>query len=524
MIKLLVHTGIFCGAILLIPGPAQSAASKPTVWVVSGMERVGQEDPPQKKHRIELFAARGEYEPFQIVVRATAERLTNVNLILSDLRGPKGAVIGKGNLIAYREHYVHVDHGSPVRKGATMPPLGPGWYADALVPFIDPATDEPPVNAKIRATPFDVGLGNNQPLWIDVLVPRNAVRGKYRGSFTVTSDQGRATGEFQLTVWDFELPLKPSLDSSFMLWKDKSAAACETILRHKLMPTPIPLQDAAELVEKYHLSSINIGLSSNADYNHGVMGPAPSVEEIQKIARQLPSGPLLYNYTADEIVEFPNLYPVIKTWARNLHSAGILNLITMAPVPDLFEDGSGSGRSAVDIWVLQPGYYEASPQNVRTVLKKGDRVWTYTALVQDDHSPQWEIDFPPLAYRVMQGFINQSLGFTGLLYWSVDYWTKNPWSDVDTYPTDGDHYPGEGMLVYPGEDAGVQGTVPSLRLKWIREGVEDYEYIELMKKAGKGDLALELARQLGQDFRHWNADPKLLFAARKRMGEALDKH
>jgi len=524
VIKFFLQTGTFCGAILLMPLLAQSAASKPTVWVVSGMERVGREDPPQEKHRIELFAARGEYEPFQIAVRATARRLTNVNLTLSDLRGPKGTVIGKDNLIAYREHYVHVAYGSPERKGTTQPPVGPGWYADGLVPFLDPATGKPPVNAKIRAAPFDVELGKNQPLWIDVSVPRNAVRGRYHGSFMVTSDQGRTTGEFELTVWNFELPLQPSLNSSFMLWKDKSAAACETILQHKLMPTPVSVQDAAGFVEKYQLSSINIGLSSGADYNHGTMSPVPSVEEIQKIARQLPSGPLLYNYTADEIVEFPNLYPEIKAWARNLHSAGILNLITMAPVPELFDDGSGSGRSAVDIWVLQPGYYEASAQNVAAVLRKGDRVWTYTALVQDDHSPQWEIDFPPIHYRVMQGFINQSLGFTGLLYWAVDYWTKNPWSDVDTYPTDADHYPGEGMLVYPGGDAGVQGTLPSLRLKWIRAGVEDYEYVELMKKAGKGDVALELARQLGQDFRHWNADPKLLFAVRRRMGEALDKH
>ena len=212
----------------------------------------------------------------------------------------------------------------------------------------------------------------------------------------VTSDQGEATGEFELTVRNFELPLKPSLDSSFMLWRNKSTAACETILLHKLMPTSVPVRDAAGFVQKYQLSSINVGLSSGADYNHGTMSRALSVEEIQQIARQLPSGPLLYNYTADEIVEFPNLYPMIKAWARNLHSAGILNLITMTPVPELFDDGTGSGRSAVDIWVLAPGYYEASTPNVAAVLKKGDRVWTYTALVQDDHSPRWEIDFPPM--------------------------------------------------------------------------------------------------------------------------------
>jgi len=122
--------------------------------------------------------------------------------------------------------------------------------------------------------------------------------------------------------------------------------------------------------------------------------------------------------------------------------------------------------------VLQPGYYEASPQNVAAVLKKGDRAWTYTALVQDDHSPQWEIDFSPMHYRVMQGISsNQRPGF--LPACSTGRWIpgpKIPWNDVDTYPTGGDHYPGEGMLVYPGEDVWSPRTVPSLRLKWIRRG------------------------------------------------------
>jgi len=66
------------------------------------------------------------------------------------------------------------------------------------------------------------------------------------------------------------------------------------------------------------------------------MSPAPSVGSNSDNRATVPSGPLLYNYTADEIVEFPDLYPVIKAWARNLHNAGILNLITMAPVPELF--------------------------------------------------------------------------------------------------------------------------------------------------------------------------------------------
>jgi hypothetical protein len=32
-------------------------------------------------------------------------------------------------------------------------------------------------------------------------------------------------------------------------------------------------------------------------------------------------------------------------------------------------------------------------------------------------------------------------------------------------------------LSYPGVDAGVQGLVASIRLKEIREGLEDYQYL-----------------------------------------------
>ena len=86
------------------------------------------------------------------------------------------------------------------------------------------------------------------------------------------------------------------------------------------------------------------------------------------------------------------------------------------------------------------------------------------------------------------------------------------------------HPPGEGMLVYPGEAAGVQGTIPSIRLKWIREGVEDYEYVELLKKQRRGDWALSLVRQVATDFQNWSDDPAMLERVRRTMAEALSKH
>jgi hypothetical protein len=190
------------------------------------------------------------------------------------------------------------------------------------------------------------------------------------------------------------------------------------ILRHKLMPIPDNAEDAGRFATEFGLEWFKLGFSSGATWDKAEMLERPSVDTIEAKAKSFPAGAMLYNYTADEIVRFPQLYPRIRERARTLHAAGVLNLITMAPHPALFDDGTG--RSAVDIWVLPPEYYETSPANVRAVQAKGNRVWSYVALVQDHYSPWWEIDFPPVNYRVMQGFINQSLGFTGLLSWAVD--------------------------------------------------------------------------------------------------------
>ena len=152
---------------------------------------------------------------------------------------------------------------------------------------------------------------------------------------------------------------------------------------------------------------------------------------------------------------------------------------------------------------------------------KGDQIWSYNGLVQDSYSPKWQIDFDPINFRIQPGFISQSLGLKGLLYWRVDLWSQDPWTEVNVaaFST----YPGEGMLVYPGAKVGIQGVAPSMRLKWLRDGVEDYEYIELLKKTGQGPWALKVAADVGADWSHWTRDPNILGLARQKLGSQLDQ-
>lgn len=502
---------------------ANNSSSKvPIIWVISALERIEKTEQPRSTTEIQIYAARGEYEPFQIGIRAPNSDLTNVNISFSDLSNQNNQVIPKTNITLYREHYVYVSHSSPNERGSTNPPLGRGWYADGLIPFVNPDTQADITDAELDAVPFNLKAGHNQPIWVDVFVPRDAKSGQYQGIFTVTSDQGISTGKILLKVWDFELPLKPSLNSEFEFYEHEDKNDMVELLKHKIMPNANynPVYER-ELIEQWGLTSHRLPFWSGANIDNCSMKSPPSVDEIRQVAVKHQSDLFLYARYADEIDKCSNLIKSVKQWSRNFHKAGISTAIAMTPTPSLYDDGSRTGRSAVDIWAVLPTMYDAVPKRIAEVLQKGDKVWFYNALVQDGYSPKWQIDFKPINYRIPHGFINQSLGLTGVLYWRVDLWTKNPWKDVKTYFDNNNYYPGDGMLVYPGKQVGIKGVVPSMRLKWIREGVEDYEYIEILKRLGRKNWALTVSQNVGLDWKNWTQDPTILESARRRLGEEI---
>lgn len=503
-----------------VPAPTVGSADHLRVWATDGMERIGREDAPGSSATVDLFAARGEYEPFQVAVQASDGGLSGLNLTVSALRGPDGATIGPEHLTLYREHYVEVRHSSPDYGGSNRP-LGVGWYADALIPFSVPDYQAALAGATLHATPASLEPGQNQPYWVDIFVPRDAPSGVYQGSFSITSDQGKAEGNVRLTVWNFELPLRPSLLSAFDLEEHDTIGNIKELLRHRLMPEKAPPEHQRELIDEWGLGASDLsGFWSGANIDTCAMKAAPKLNKLREAREAYQPDLLVYNYVADEIDRCPQLSGPLKDWAGQLHAAGVSTMVTMMPTEDLLTGNDDKG-SAVDIWVVLPKRYMANPELARAALAHGTQLWSYNASVQDDYSPKWQIDFAPINFRIQPGFISQSLGLSGILYWQIDRWTADPWVDVGTYVNGDFTLFGDGMFVYPGEQVGIDGVVPSLRLKWIREGIEDYEYVALLKARGQGDWALELARQVGADWKHWTQDPAELERVRRLLGESL---
>jgi len=473
---------------------------------------------------VHLFAGGGEYQAFQIAVPAPPSGLTLTDAMSSDLTGDSGRKIPASSVTIYREHYVHVDSPSPDWKGSNRS-MGAGWYPDPLIPFHDPTSGKR-LTGIYRGAPFHVDPPNILAIWIDVFVPRGTASGDYHATVTLSSDRGKIQVPWSLTVWRFDVPLKPSLRSTFLFWNPVAKGAVEELLRNRLMPQHVPSGTATiehNLETSLGLSMVGTDFWSGADNSHCSMKPAPAVSELQRAARSHDPGLFLFNYTADEVSNCKNLYPALKEWGHALHQANIKNLVVMGPTPELYDDGTG--RSAVDIWVVLPMQFEHGSPAIAAARAHGGEIWSYNAVVQDAYSPKWLIDYDTLGYRLQAGFLSESYGLTGLLYWRIDRWDGDPWTRVNnTGVFNAANYPGEGLLLYPGGPVGLpDGAAPSIRLKQLRAGVQDYEYVEILKHLGRGDWAMQRIRTVAPDWKNWSRSGESVEAVRRELGAEIDR-
>lgn len=129
------------------------------------------------------------------------------------------------------------------------------------------------------------------------------------------------------------------------------------------------------------------------------------------------------------------------------------------------------------------------------------------------------IDASPVRNRIFQ-WMAFLYNIQGELYFATDAWQKDPWKS--TYNFGGN---GEGVLFYPGAPSRIGGTVPipiaSMRLKLIRDGMEDYEYLHALSRAGEASYAQQVSRDFITNAYTFQTDPQALLDARERLGNRL---
>jgi hypothetical protein len=65
--------------------------------------------------------------------------------------------------------------------------------------------------------------------------------------------------------------------------------------------------------------------------------------------------------------------------------------------------------------------------------------------------------------------------------------------------------------------------VETVRLKQIRDGLEDYEYLQLASRLGEAALAERLAAEVAPRTYAWSHDPARLTAARRALARAISR-
>jgi len=198
----------------------------------------------------------------------------------------------------------------------------------------------------------------------------------------------------------------------------------------------------------------------------------------------------------------------------------------------------------IDIWCPLFSFIDRNTINEK--INNGDEVWSYSALVQpapsyhplyeklkNENPPYWHIDQPTIMYRIPT-WLNRQYNINGLLYWTTSGWyndispwifpTLGPWEsdDAETVAYDTRYFNGGGILFYPGLDAGFDGPVASIRLKNIREGLEDYEYFTILEKNGEGEFVKEMINQVCPEWWNFTRDTEKVLQVREQLALRIE--
>jgi len=417
---------------------------------------------------------------------------------------------------------------------------------------------------RFTGSPFDVWPGKNQPLWVDVSIPRDAVAGNYTGRFTVmVPGLGETHLPVKLTAWGFTLPDGPGLATHFgsldgiaekyhVSLASREFATLEeryakAMAEHRIEP-PIPEnlrpplksdgsidwkkshEALRRFITSYNIHSFQIPTFRFGDPTKGnrryVMRYLQSYYEYLK-AQGWDKGAYYYPLAEPNSKE---AYDQLRAYAQLVHEANpkIRLLCTEQPYPQ--DPAWGDLRDSVEIWCPLFAFFDED--SARAARLRGNDVWVYTALCQKapPYHPQfatvsgqptlfWQIDFPVLNYRIPLWTIWR-YGIKGLLYWSMVYW-GSPDRDVWTDPAFRNRYNGDGFLFYPGADAGIEGPVTSIRLKALREGLEDYAYFSLLERLGDRAFLDQEVPRIGSSWWKWDDKPEHLYQIREELARRI---
>ncbi|HUW57701.1 MAG TPA: glycoside hydrolase domain-containing protein [Planctomycetota bacterium] len=495
--------------------------------------------------------ARNEYEDAQVIIEAPWRDVTVSDVTFSDLKTAAGAVIPASALSWRRVDFIETAITPPYRVDRV------GWYPDPLMP---PGA-------------FTVKTLSRTPVWVTVKTAKDTPPGTYTGTITVTPKDMKPTRvPITVTVWDFAVTDETHLRT--MTWLGMGAAHSfygydwspegnrkrgEAVRRYQDILLEHRLGPGGEVVAhvrkgrdgKYDFAGVDATLErlTAGGMNAFIMGTAANLkragkneytpEFIAQFTEMLKAyGDHLrekgwidraYVYTYDEAPrkhwgEVKKIAKAIKQAAPELRILQCLN------EPEGVKELAGH-VDVFDVYIAQ--YHKTG---VQAMQERGTEAWLAVCCYPMDH-PNLFIEYPLIDARIIPMFC-WKYNAAGFEYWSPVSWgtnwrrkPPNQWPDAPWDPNTFGRYNGDGYLLYPGPD-GV--PYPSIRLKALRDGFEDYEYLWTLKQLAdkvrlRGQMPPALKRahellamdELITDAGVYSSDADRYFAFRGKVAETI---
>jgi hypothetical protein len=137
------------------------------------------------------------------------------------------------------------------------------------------------------------------------------------------------------------------------------------------------------------------------------------------------------------------------------------------------------------------------------------------------------VDYPPINERIQAGFLNWTQQAKGILYYRADGWTSGntigSWNNVDKFGCDDNSRPGDGIFLYPPGPIASSEAAPGIRLKSIRDGIQDYEYAQILRNLGQDAFVNSTIQPLATSWTNWKNDPIALESVRIQLGQMLNQ-
>lgn len=514
---------------------------------------------PRKEFVID--AARGEGEGCQLVI-LPGKKLSNVCVTLK-----KTPVDSSGDTIPESAVSVH-----PVGYVFCKSPKSyveipeETWWPDPILHY---------------ASKLQLEQDCWQAWYLDLNIPENQKPGLYQGSLQITGYQlPEREVKFEVRVRNFTLekgePYFGVYDLGAPTWekytyeepypvpgeaegKQMHKELLDLILAHRLNPDAIYTRKKIPSLEEIQYKLANGAGHFNIKYltcgrgssEQQKMDASIFLKEIESAVESYKKAGIfdkayIYGYDEMERSRFPVAQKVAQTIKAKYPG---LNLITTAGDPSFGTDGQ---LSAFDTFCTVIQVYENNMDMVKKARQAGKKVMWYIACGPDAPYPNFFIEFPLMDARLLMGAMFWKYQPDGFLYYSLAKFGKyvvnedggqvwipqGPMMGAPLTGWDPMSFPGfngDGSLVYPS----LRGPVATIRLKAIRDGLDDYMYFKKLADAlaevrsGKKKMSREWCESAGKalivedtlvkSLREFTKDPRLLLSKRAELAGLLEE-